>query len=215
MTGDSGLPTSKTTRDPSGTISRIVAAAREEFGAKGFDGAKMEHIARRAGVSKQLVYLYFSGKDDLYSELLKVLTRAAYNGLLQIDFASMAPELAIRTYIEAVFEQFVADPVIAVVTLNQSLHKGAQIRLGPETKGLHDALSQRLQVALDAGREAGVFGAHVTTDSLEFMTTIIVSNCLSSREMFARFQGRRAPDDDNPTVFRDYAVDFILRALRD
>src|SRR3546814_10964637 len=72
----SSKPSTKAPRDPLGTINRIFAAAREEFGANGFDGAKVEHIARRAKVSKQLVYLYFNGKDELYSELMKVLTKA-------------------------------------------------------------------------------------------------------------------------------------------
>nr|WP_298105447.1 TetR/AcrR family transcriptional regulator [uncultured Shinella sp.] len=215
MTGGSIHPSPKLARDPSGTIKRIIAAARDEFGANGFDGAKVEHIARRAGVSKQLVYLYFNGKDELYSELLKVMTRAAYEGLLKVDFSTMAPELAIRSYIETVFNQFLADPVMAVVTLDQSLHGGAQIRLAPDTKRMREALRQRLQIALDGGREAGVFGAHVGTEELEFMTTIIVSGCVSSRGMFARFLGRRAPEDEDPAVYRDYAVNFILRALRD
>jgi AcrR family transcriptional regulator len=204
----------KAPRDPSGTIKRIIAAAREEFGANGFDGTKVEHIARRAGVSKQLVYLYFNGKDELYSEVLKVLTHDAYQGLLAVNLSGMSPEAAIRTYIEAVFDQFLADPVMAVVTLDQSLHGGAQIRLAPESKRMHDTLCQRLQIALDEGRGSGVFGAHVSTDSLEFMTTIIVSGCVASRGMFARVLGRRAPEGEDPTVYRDYAVSFILRALR-
>src|SRR2546422_7933362 len=33
---------------------RIVAAAREEFSRRGFDGARMDQIARRAAVNKQL-----------------------------------------------------------------------------------------------------------------------------------------------------------------
>src|SRR5687768_13944041 len=94
VTEEAGDVTPKITRDPSGTIRRIIAAAREEFGANGFDGAKVEHIARRAGVSKQLIYLYFNGKDELYGEMLKDIGRAAYEGLLGIDLSQLAPEAA-------------------------------------------------------------------------------------------------------------------------
>src|SRR3546814_1553044 len=94
----SSKPSTKAPRDPLGTINRIFAAAREEFGANGFDGAKVEHIARRAKVSKQLVYLYFNGKDELYSELLKVMTKASYTRLLTIDFTSLEPDAAVQTY---------------------------------------------------------------------------------------------------------------------
>src|SRR3989449_3468334 len=46
---------------------RIVAAAREEFSRRGFDGARVEQIARRAGVNKQLLFYYFHLKRGLFS----------------------------------------------------------------------------------------------------------------------------------------------------
>jgi len=45
---------------------RILQAAREEFGARGFDGARVARIARRAGVNKQLIFYYFDTKAGLY-----------------------------------------------------------------------------------------------------------------------------------------------------
>lgn len=188
-----------------------MAAAREEFGANGFDGTKMEHIARRAGVSKQLVYFYFSGKEELYGELVKQMSRTSFEHLLTIDFGSMTPINAIRTYIEAVFERFLTDPVLAVVTIDQSLHDGRQLRMPPEAMRLRERLSERLAETLERGRADGTFGHHVDTDNLEFMTTIIVSGCVSSRRMFEQFAG----SFEKPALWRDYAVDFILRALRD
>lgn len=44
----------------------IVAAALEVFGEKGFAAARIEEIARRAGVSKGTVYLYFETKEDIF-----------------------------------------------------------------------------------------------------------------------------------------------------
>lgn len=44
----------------------IVAAALEVFAEKGFAAAKLDEIARRAGVSKGALYLYFETKEDLF-----------------------------------------------------------------------------------------------------------------------------------------------------
>src|SRR5256885_8006599 len=49
---------------------RIVAAAREEFARRGFDGARVEQIARRAGVNKQLLFYYFHSKRGLFTAVL-------------------------------------------------------------------------------------------------------------------------------------------------
>jgi AcrR family transcriptional regulator len=46
--------------------SEILAAALEVFAQKGFAGARLEHIAARAGVSKGALYLYFETKEDLF-----------------------------------------------------------------------------------------------------------------------------------------------------
>jgi len=44
----------------------ILRAARREFGSHGFAGARVDHIARRAGVNKQLIYYYFGSKNGLF-----------------------------------------------------------------------------------------------------------------------------------------------------
>ena len=199
-------------RDPSRTIERILEAARIEFGKNGFDGAKIEHIARRAKVSKQLVYLYFDGKQNLYGELVKSLSRASYERLLSVDFASLNPVAAVRTFIENVYDMFVEDTVMAVVTMDQSLHEGQHVKLPAEIQRMQEVLGERLAEMVQRGQKIGLFGNHVDGRGLEFMTTIIVSGCVTSRAMFERYTGQ--PKLEDPSFWRDYAVSFILRSLR-
>ncbi|MER6957997.1 MULTISPECIES: TetR/AcrR family transcriptional regulator [unclassified Streptomyces] len=52
-----------------GTRRAILAAAGAEFGAHGFDGARVVRIAESAGVSHQLITYYFGGKRGLYEAL--------------------------------------------------------------------------------------------------------------------------------------------------
>lgn len=47
----------------------LLAAALDEFAAKGFAGARVQDIADRAGVNKQLINYYFDSKEGLYREL--------------------------------------------------------------------------------------------------------------------------------------------------
>ncbi|MFC5747657.1 TetR family transcriptional regulator [Actinomadura rugatobispora] len=47
----------------------LLDAALEEFAAKGYAGARVQDIADRAGVNKQLISYYFGGKEGLYQEL--------------------------------------------------------------------------------------------------------------------------------------------------
>jgi AcrR family transcriptional regulator len=48
----------------------ILTAAREEFAKRGLEGARVERIAQRAGVNKQLLFYYFHSKRGLYQAVL-------------------------------------------------------------------------------------------------------------------------------------------------
>src|SRR4051812_43241363 len=49
----------------------IERAATEVFAERGFEGAGMDLIASRSGVSVPVVYDHFASKDDLYRRLLE------------------------------------------------------------------------------------------------------------------------------------------------
>ena len=49
----------------------ICAAALQVFAEKGFAAAKLDEIARRAGVSKGTLYLYFKDKEDLFRAVIR------------------------------------------------------------------------------------------------------------------------------------------------
>lgn len=63
-------------RDPERTKARILEAAKEEFGSKGFAAARVSEIAARAGVNKQLISYYFGGKEGLYNELTSAMQQS-------------------------------------------------------------------------------------------------------------------------------------------
>ena len=51
----------------------ILAAALEEFSARGFAAARLEDVAQRAGVAKGTIYLHFHDKEALFQELITTM----------------------------------------------------------------------------------------------------------------------------------------------
>lgn len=49
----------------------ILDAALKEFAEKGFAGARMDDIAKRAGVTKGTIYLYFENKEAVFKTLVR------------------------------------------------------------------------------------------------------------------------------------------------
>jgi len=48
---------------------RIKQAAAEVFSERGFDGARMQEIADRAGANKAMIYYYFNSKEALFTAI--------------------------------------------------------------------------------------------------------------------------------------------------
>lgn len=51
----------------------ILTAAMEEFAVNGFAGTRLDDVARRAGVAKGTIYLYFADKEALFQDLLRTM----------------------------------------------------------------------------------------------------------------------------------------------
>ena len=85
-------------RNPERSRERILSAALKEFSAKGFAGARVDAIARRANINKRMLYHYFGDKEELFKAVLrrKICERRAW-----ADSLSGAPEETLPFWFEA------------------------------------------------------------------------------------------------------------------
>src|SRR2546425_1622575 len=76
----------------------IVAAALEVFGERGFAATKLADVARRAGVTKGTVYLYFDSKEALFKAVVRetIVPVIAQGEALARSFTGSARELVER-----------------------------------------------------------------------------------------------------------------------
>lgn len=65
-----GIPARRRREKREEVRSRLVAAAVGVFSERGYEGASLERVAEAAGFSKGAVYSNFSGKDELFFELV-------------------------------------------------------------------------------------------------------------------------------------------------
>jgi len=80
VTEDAGSPAGtapRWQRRPEARPEEILDAALEVFGERGFAQAKLEDVARLAGVSKGTLYLYFDSKETLFREMVHAKAVAA------------------------------------------------------------------------------------------------------------------------------------------
>lgn len=76
----------------------LLDAALAVFVERGFAAARLEEVAKRAGVSKGTVYLYFSGKEDLLKALVQsaIVPQLEHIEALARDHSGSCRELLIK-----------------------------------------------------------------------------------------------------------------------
>lgn len=82
----------------------ILAAARVEFGAKGYSAARMEDIGRRAGVSKAAVYLQFASKEAIFHALVRELVETMLPDDLPQEFGDVPAPVLLAGFVTRAFD---------------------------------------------------------------------------------------------------------------
>src|SRR6266576_3562542 len=109
---------------------RIVAAAREEFARRGFAGARVDQIARLAGVNKQLLFYYFHSKRGLFQAVLAQSAAELETALAELAYPSGGPLARLRFTLAAQFEFLARHPEI-VALLGQGTRSGGGAAFAP------------------------------------------------------------------------------------
>jgi AcrR family transcriptional regulator len=109
------------------TLERILVAARNEFSTNGLSGAKIEAIARDAGVTKQSIYYYYGSKGSLYEAVYQYTSEECIKRVLQMDFLAHDPIEAILLFFGTIFDLHLERPYLLPMGLDLYLHRSAHI----------------------------------------------------------------------------------------
>jgi AcrR family transcriptional regulator len=132
-----------------------MAAALEEFSSRGFEAARIDDVARRAGVAKGTIYLYFADKETLFQELARAMLTpliGRFETLAEVDLPF--PVLAERL-VEVVSEELIGsrrkDIVRLIISEGTRFPAIADFYYREVLSRVFSALRQILQRAVDRG----------------------------------------------------------------
>lgn len=93
----------------------ILDAALAEFTERGFDAARMEDVARRAGISKGGIYLYFESKQALLKALIEAKVAPIARQAEALARSGSADPLGALRLLARLAAARIADPKIIAV----------------------------------------------------------------------------------------------------
>ncbi len=191
------------TRNSEETRQRILRAAIAVFAEKGFDGARVDSIAARARINKQLLYHHFGNKDDLFTAALEseYLDFRAAEAALELD--DLRADRAILTLVEFTWRYYLAHPEFIRMLNSENQLEARHLKASPHTRAINAAHITRMKKLLARGHREGSVRTgldpmqiHVSIAALGFfylinrhtLSTIFESDLGSKRMLDARLK---------------------------
>jgi TetR/AcrR family transcriptional regulator len=138
-----------------GTRSRIITAACDEFGAKGFAATTVDRIARRARVNKAMIYYHFPNKRALHTAIVRELYSTLNDKLRAITAQPLTPPQKLDGLIET-FVRSVDGSRHFLPFFLREIADGA-VHLGPEELGLIGSIFATVRGVIAEGTRQKLF----------------------------------------------------------
>lgn len=212
-----GAPPDGKQRDAARTRKEILAAAVEEFSAKGLLGARVDAIAERIHTTKRMIYYYFGSKENLYREALAESYRGTREQEQSLGLSEESPERALRELVRSTLCYDARnEPFVRLVLFENLLDGGAIADLDEETREMNRGALVILDDILARGRQAGVFrdgpdapnalDVHQVISALAFFRT-------ANRRTFGELFGRDMLGEESREHVRGLIEDTVVRLV--
>jgi TetR/AcrR family fatty acid metabolism transcriptional regulator len=138
---------------------RILEAALELFGRKGFEATTVSAICEAAGVSEATLYEYFESKEQVLFSIADLYTRRELERLRDVRHYIRDPREKLRVAIQAYLEFYEGNPLytsVALLTLkaNRNFIQSAAYQVVRQA-------SRPIVEAFEEGVEAGLFRSDI------------------------------------------------------
>lgn len=186
----------------------ITAAAMTEFARKGYAATRIIDVARRAGVSKGLLYLYFKTKEDLFKSVIRsvVVPRVA-----ALKSAVDSSELSVEDFLRGPF----TDLAMNVADSDAEIVIRLLIAEGPKHPDLtayycNEVIQEGMKIVRGL-LERGVARGEIRASAVQEFPQLLFSGVLVSTIWKSLFDRHHAID--NKAMIRAH-IELVITALK-
>lgn len=178
---------------------QILAGAGRVISRMGYDAASVNDIAREAGVSKGTIYVYFSGKEDLFEELMEDTRERMFQELeAELDRPGDIADRLI-SYGEVVTRKLCSDPVIRA----HRVMIGVTERMPELGMRFYERGGRRGTILLMTYLEAEVAAGRLAIDDVQLAASQFLELCMAGlfrRRLFGHMAEEPGTEDIGRTI---------------
>ena len=189
---------------------QIMNGARAVFLAEGFDAASMGEIARKAGVSKGTLYVYFDSKEALFQAIAHEECAAQAKDIFTLDPADHDVEAVVtrlgRGYVKFLCRPGAMSPLRTVISISERMPDiGRQFYETGPSFGI---------ATLRAYLESQVAAGRLKIDDCEIAAAQFLDSCHATIFRPMLFNAGDVPSEERTNYVVSVAVRTFMAAYR-
>jgi AcrR family transcriptional regulator len=130
-------------KDDSQAEKAILEAARRVFTKKGLAAARMEDIAKEAGINRALLHYYFRSKEKLFDLVFQQRVREFFLGLVGIISKPQPLEEKIRSIVQHDIDMIRSQPDLPIFIMQELTHRPERLVQMAAASGANPALMMK------------------------------------------------------------------------
>jgi TetR/AcrR family transcriptional regulator len=211
---DRKTPPKKQIRNAKLTRLKIIEYATAEFVEKGYAGARVDEIVKKANISKNLLYHHFGSKEKLYVRVLEYNYARLRAHQMDIQIEGLSPIEGMRKLVSATFHSFADHPEIISLLNTENLYKAKHVKQSERILNLYHPVINMIRDLLRQGAEEGIFRADV--DAVEIYISIVALGYyyLSNKYTISSIFNIDLDEPDRIRQRLDHIVDMVLSYLK-
>jgi AcrR family transcriptional regulator len=203
---------------PAANRAGIVAAAIDEFAARGFKGASMDAIAARTNTTRALINYYFGSKEKLYIAVLEQVYGEIREAEAKLDLDHLPPVAAVRRIVEFTYNYYISHQGFVRLVVAENQARGRQFRKSKVMRTLNRPIIDRLARVIERGQAEGRFRAGI--DPVEIHKSIAalgmfnVTNQYTFGAIFQREMGAKGDVGRRCEMVTELILSYLTKGGR-
>jgi TetR/AcrR family transcriptional regulator len=196
--------------DPARVREKILKQATDEFARIGFEGARVDRIAERCRVSKNMLYYYFKSKEGLFVAVLEHMYEGLRDRQKDLSVRASDPLLAMEQLIHHTFRALQDNPNAIRLLNEENKHRAKYIRKSERMRDLYNPLVETIKFILERGRKDGVFRSALDPSIVYLTLSSLCYHYLSNQYTLEIALDRDLGSESARKEWLDHVVQVVL-----
>jgi len=198
-------------KSPEASKAAILSAAIDEFAQRGYEGTRIDAIAKNTNTTRAMVYYYFNSKEELYAAVLESVYQGIRESEKTLDLEHVAPEEAMRRLVAFTFDYYQDNPHFVKIVVAENQAGGRLIRKMARMKRINRSIVQVLDDVLQRGARQGTFRAGLDALDVHMLIASLGWFQIANRYSFGVLFGRDFAAPSIKARHKTLIVEAVMR----